>query len=198
MTKRLTHLSIVSALALLGACASNFQATYDHDRNHDFTSYRTFSWISESPMIIATDRVVNPLLEQHIMEAIGSGLRAKGFQFVTKAEDADFVVSFTVGSREKIRVDSYPTMSGGYYGTGRPGHWGWGAGYYGGYYGTETTVRQYTKGMLAVDIFDVSERRPVWHAAAEKTISEKDRDQVQATVQNAVNAVLEGFPPPTS
>ena len=50
--------------------------------------------------------------------------------------------------------------------------------------------------MLAVDIFDVRERRPVWHAAAEKTIQEKDRDQVRTTVQNAVNAVLEGFPPP--
>lgn len=37
---------------------------------------------------------------------------------------------------------------GGSYG-GYPRHWGWGGGYYG--YGTETTVRQYTKGMLAVD-----------------------------------------------
>ena len=196
MTRRLTILSTAALMMLLGACASTFEATYDHDRNHDFSNYRTYSWIAEHPMIIATDRVVNPLLEQHIMRAIGSGLQAKGFRFVTDAKDADFVISFTVGSREKIRVDSYPTMSGGYYGTGRPGHWGWGAGYYGGYHSTETTVRQYTKGMLAVDIFDVRERRPVWHAAAEKTIQEKDRKQIEVTVQAAVDAVMEGFPPP--
>ena len=196
MNKHLARLTLVSLFALLGGCASTFEAQYDHDPNHNFSSYRTFAWISAKPMIIATDRVVNPLLEQHIMESLGSGLRAKGYQYVTDVSQADFVVSFTVGSREKIRVDSYPTMSGGYYGRGHPGHWGWGAGYYGGYYGTETSVRQYTKGMLAIDIFDVREKRPVWHGFAEKTISEKDRKQVQETVQAAVDSILPGFPPP--
>ena len=50
--------------------------------------------------------------------------------------------------------------------------------------------------MLAVDIFDVREKRPVWHGFAEKTISEKDRKQVQETVQAAVDSIMPGFPPP--
>ncbi len=139
--------------------------------------------------------VVNPMLETHVMNAMANGLQAKGFRLVQNGAAADFVVAFTVGSREKIRVDSYPTMSGGYYGGGYPRHWGWGSHYYG-HYGTETTVRQYTKGMLAVDIFDVKERRPVWHAVATKTIQEKDRKQIVDTVNAAVNAILGGFPPP--
>jgi hypothetical protein len=115
---------------------------------------------------------------------------------VQNPEDADFVLAFTVGSREEIKVDSYPSTSGGYYGVGGPNRWG--GAYYGGYYGTETTVRQYTKGMLAVDIFDVKERRPVWHAVATKTIHESDRENIVETVELAVNSILGGFPPPTT
>jgi len=197
MANRISRLLVVSLLALLAACASTFEATYDHDRSHNFSNYKTFSWISKNPMVVAeATGVVNPLLESHIMNALDRGLRAKGYRYADNPQHADFVLAFTVGSREKIKVDQYPTMSGGYYGAGRPGHWGWGGGYYGGYYGTETTVRQYTKGMLAVDIFDVKERRPVWHAVATKTIYEKDRENVVETVDMAVNSILGGFPPP--
>lgn len=199
MRIRLQYLVIVSLLTFLGACASTFEASYDYDRKHNFANYQTFAWISKNPMIVAeTTRMVNPLLEGHIMSALKDGLTAKGFRHVMMPENADFVVSFTVGSRDKIKVDSYPTMSGGYYAGGPPGHWGWGGGYYGGYYGTETTVRQYTKGMLAVDIFDVRERRPVWHAVATKTIQESDREKAVETVNMAVNSILGGFPPPGS
>ena len=195
MAKRNKHLLLVTLAMVLAGCASTFEASYDHDRNHDFSSYRTFAWISEHPMVVAENvGVVNPLLETHVMTAMEGGLRAKGFRLVQNAEAADFVIAFTVGSREKIRVDSYPTMAGGYYAVGPRG---WGGAYYG-YAGTETTVRQYTKGMLAIDIFDVKERRPVWHAVATKTIHDKDREQVVETVNAAVNSILGGFPPPAS
>ncbi len=97
------------------------------------------------------------MLQPRNMSALENGLVAKGYKYVIEAKDANFVLSFTIGSREEIKVDSYPSMSADY---GRAGRWGWGGAYYG--YGTETQVRQYTKGMLAVDIFDVKERRPVW------------------------------------
>ncbi len=193
MANRKNQTVLIMLALVLAACASTFEATYDHDRQHDFTNYRTFAWISANPMVVAENvGVVNPMLETHVMNAVESGLQAKGFRLVQNPQAADFVVAFTVGSREKIRVDSYPTMASGYYGAGYPRHWGWG----GAYYGTETTVRQYTKGMLAVDIFDVKERRPVWHAVATKTIQEKDREQIVETVNAAVNAILGGFPPP--
>lgn len=193
MANRRNQSILVIAALVLAGCASTFEATYDHDRQHNFSNYRTFAWIAEHPMVVAESvGVVNPMLETHVMNAMASGLQAKGFRLVQNPAAADFVIAFTVGSREKIRVDSYPTMSGGYYGGGYPRHWGWGTHYY----GTETTVRQYTKGMLAVDIFDVKERRPVWHAVATKTIQEKDRKQIVETVDAAVNAILGGFPPP--
>jgi len=179
---------------MLAACASTFEATHDHDADHDFSSYQTFAWISKNPMKVSTSvATVNPLLEPRIMSALERALVAKGYKWVAEAKSADFAISFTIGSREEIRVDSYPSMSAGV-GMGRHGHWGWGGAYYG-YGATEVSVRQYTKGMLAVDIFDVKERRPVWHSVATKTINESDRENLDETIKAAVDAIVAGFPP---
>ena len=192
MTTRTKVLFATSALALLGACASTFEATHDHDPGTDFSKYQTFAWISKNPMKVGQSvGAVNPLLEPRIMSALETALVAKSYRFVTDAASADFVVSFTVGSREEIKVDSYPTMSMSY-GAGYPGRWG---GAYYGYNTMDTTVRQYTKGMLAVDVFDVTDRSPVWHGVATKTINESDRENADETIKAAVDAILVGFPP---
>ncbi len=191
---------ILMALASLGlaACASTFEASYDSDPQQDFNGYKTYGWISENPMIQGnTDRVPNPLLQPKIMSALEAGMATKGYTRIDDVEAADFAVSFTVGSREEIRVDSYPSTYAGY---GRAGYPGWGGSYYG--YGmgygmaTETRVRQTTKGMLGLDIFDVEGRKPVFHSVATKTISDSDRKKLDETIQAAVDAVLAAFPPP--
>lgn len=179
--------------ALLSACASTFEASYDHDPANDFSNYQSFAWISKNPMKVGQSvGAPNPLLEPRITSALEKALVAKGYKYVIEPKNADFVVSFTVGSREEIKVDSYPSMSAGY-GRAYPRHWGWGSTYYG--YDTETQVRQYTEGMLAVDIFDVKERRPVWHGVATKRINASDRDNMDATIKAAVDAMMAGFPP---
>ena len=186
-------LIIVTAFFSLGlaACATGFQATYDSDPSHDFSGYQTYAWISANPMIVGpTNRMPNPLLEPKIMAAMESVLNAKGYSKVDDPEAADFVLSFTVGSREEIKVNSYPATYAGY---GYRGAWGWGGPYYG--MATETQVRQYQKGMLALDVFDVKEHRPVFHAVAEKSISDSDRKNADETIQAAVDAVLQAFPP---
>lgn len=177
----------------LAACATGFKATYDSDPGHDFSGYQTFAWMSANPMIVGpTNRISNPLLEPKIMAAMEGVLTAKGYSKVDDPEAADFVLSFTVGSREEIQVNSYPATYAGY---GYRGAWGWGGPYYGMGMATETQVRQYQKGMLALDVFDVKERRPVFHAVAEKSITDSDRKRLDETVQAAVDAVLQAFPP---
>ena len=188
-------LIIVTAFFSLGlaACASGFKATYDSDPAHDFSGYQTYAWISANPMIVGpTNRVPNPLLEPKIMAAIEGVLNARGYSKVDDPESADFVLSFTVGSREEIQVNSYPATYAGY---GYRGAWGWGGPYYGMGMATETQVRQYQKGMLALDVFDVKEHRPVFHAVAEKSITDSDRRNSDETIQAAVDAVLQAFPP---
>lgn len=188
------RLLIVALVSLgLAACATGFKATYDSDPSHDFSGYQTYAWISENPMIVGpTNRVPNPLLEPRIMATVERGLTTKGYRKVDDPDSADFVLSFTVGSREEIQVNSYPATYAGY---GYRGAWGWGGPYYGMGMATETQVRQYQKGMLALDVFDVEGRRPVYHAVATKSITESDRKKMDETIQAAVDAVLQGFPP---
>ena len=184
---------LLFATVLVGGCASGFKAMYDHDNSVDFSKYQTFAWISKNPMHTAEGAAVNPLLEPKIMAATESALGEKGYSKVDDPESADFVISFSVGSRDKIKVDSYSSMSAGYYGGAYPAHWRWGGAYY--CCQSNTQVRQYTEGALAVDIFDGKERRPVWHSVASKTITDADRKNVDATVRSAVDAIVAGFPP---
>ena len=195
MQQLIIRFAAVVATAVLGGCASGFEATYDHDPANDFTAYKTFAWVSEHPMKVgAVTRIPSSLLESQIMVTVEAALGVKGYRLVADIDSADFALSFTIGSRDEIKVDSYPSMSVGYAGAGYPRGWGaWGGAYYG--YGTETTVRQYTEGMLAIDVFDVEDRRPVWHGVASKNISDSDRKDSGATVQAAVDAILVAFPP---
>lgn len=190
--QRLRFVLFAAMLALAG-CATGFKATHDHDPGQDFTQYQSFAWIAKNPMKVGQGvTTVNPLLEPRIMAALESALTAKGYRQVDAPGDADFVLSFTIGARDKIRVDSYPSMTIGY-SAAYPSHWRWGAAYH--CCATDTAVRQYTTGILAVDVFDVDEKRPVWHGVASKTITESDRTKLEETIKAAVDAIVAGFPP---
>ena len=185
---------LFTALLAVSCASSGFRATHDYDSSNDFSVYQSWAWISDEPMKVGPMATVsNPLLEPRIMSAIDSALTAKGYRKVEDRSAAQFVVSFTVGSREEIDVDSYPSMSANI-GYANPRHWRWGGAYYGFGAGTETTVRQYTRGILAIDVFDVEERRPVWHGKTEKRIRDSDREAPEAAIKAAVDAVLAGFP----
>ena len=181
---RLSHFVWVTVFTVaMGACSS-MTVESDFNRDADFASYKTFAFISDNPVLIAGNVPVNPLFEGRAMNAAQAELTRKGFQFVSDRETADFVVSFTLGARDKIRVTNYPSS---YHG---PARWQWGAPYY-----SEVDVRNYTEGTLAIDIFDVRQRGPVWHGWAVKTISDADRRNPTPVINEVVSAILANFPP---
>ena len=104
---------------------------------------------------------------------------------VERDAEPDFMVSFTVGSREKVRPAGYPSMS-----PEPGGRWSWGTEYHGGEEGA-----RYTQGVLAIDVFDAAEKRPVWHAVTGKRIDEADRDGLQKIIDDVVASLLSSFPP---
>ena len=95
-------------------------------------------------------------------------------------------IGFTVGSRDQVKVDTYPSSF--QMGYSRRAY------YYGYNYGTETRVRQYTEGQLAVDVFDVESRTPAFHGVASKKISESDRQNQQEVLNAVAMEALSGFP----
>ncbi|WP_371372293.1 DUF4136 domain-containing protein [Thalassotalea aquiviva] len=191
MFKKLSLICFVGFF--IGACQSTYDPKLNFDVNEkvDTTNYQTFTWLNESKAI-ATPKRMSPILKLEIADSIEKKLLSQGFKLVSNQEEADFTVSFSVGSRDKIKVNSYPSS---YH------SFTWGRRYYGGYYGAgfsapwpnETEVRQYTEGMLAIDIYDVKTKQPAWHGWATKKLKKSDAKDRSATLELVVSEILNQF-----
>jgi hypothetical protein len=187
MSRVFQALAVAAVFAvLLSACAASTGANVDFDSSSDFSNYQSFAWFSKNPMKVG--KAIAPpkkTLEPAVMAAIRAHLEASGFAYVEETSSADFLLSFTVGSREKIGPDAYASESSAVGGRG-----GWATAYYGGGSGAA-----YTQGVLAIDIFDASERQPVWHGVAGKRISEEDSENMTRIITEVVASILGNFPP---
>lgn len=178
----------VIIISLAGSGCTTIRSGAHLDEAADFKDYRRFSWIADDPLIVGAGQAlpVSPLARKKIEDAILAELTEHGFVFVADREAADFVVSYTVGARDRIDATSYPV--------GYRGAWGWHL--YGRYYvGAEVVHRTYTEGTLGIDVFDGKSRQPVWHGWATKTITRSDRDDPTASIRKAVSAIFARFPP---
>lgn len=185
-------LSIAVLLAFMAGCATNSaKVNFDQNTDIDTKNYKTFAWLTKGK-IMAPAVDFNPVMKERVNDSIEQAFIAKGYQLIDDSEQADFTISYTVGNRDKIKVNSYPAT----YNTG----FGWGRGYYGarGYYGsmsmgTETSVRQYTEGKLAIDIYDVKTRQPVWHGWATKRLTSEDKQSPSNSLNEIVIQVVNQF-----
>jgi len=178
-------LMVVTLLTLLAGCAETIDSRSDYDRSQSFTRYHTYAWMNEDPIAAAgaSATEVSPLNRRRIVEAVEHELGAKGFAKASDRGAVDFVVAYTVGSRDRIDAQAYPAP---YSGT-----WRWG----GPYFGREVDVRSYTEGTLAIDIFDGATHQPVWHGKAAKRITAQDIEHVADRIKVGVATVLNDFPP---
>ena len=177
--------SSLALLAMMASCAS-FNTGSHHDPTTNFASYESFGWIGEDPYIVG-DRsaLVSPLAVEQIKTAIRTELERKGYAYMEDGANADFVVSFTVGTRDEIRIDSYPA--------GYRGAWGWHVPYsY--YYYHDVSAHSYTRGTLGIDIFDNESGKPVWHGWAEKTVTDSDRRDPSESIEEGVRLIFAEFP----
>ena len=174
---------------LLGGC-STIKTGSHRDESASFAGYRTFSWIADNPMVMGKGESpsVSPLAQKKITDAIQGELTRKGFVYTSNRSGADFVLAYTVGTRDRIEASSYPSAY--------QGAWGWHLyGRY--YYDVEIEHRMYTEGTLGVDVFDGKTKQPVWHGWAKKTITAADREDPSPSIARAVTALFAEFPPGT-
>jgi len=172
-------------LAFLTACATTLPVRTDYDRQADFSRYHTFAWVSDNPLLVpvGASPEISPMTRQHILNAIETALKSKGYTMAADRKDADFTVAFTVGTRDRIDIDSYPVAY--------RGGWYWRHSFW--YYEVRTWT--YQEGTLAIDIFDQASHQPIWHGHTSKRITESDRANPVPIINEAVNAILAKFPP---
>jgi Domain of unknown function (DUF4136) len=163
--------------SLLAACTT-LKTGSDFDRTANFSHYHTYAWLPRNHVASR-----NPLIARHAHEAIDSEMKNKGFVPAEEGHAADFVIDFTIGSRERTDVQSYPAP----YRTA----WGWGRWYY----GDQLDVRRYREGVLAIDVFDGESHQPIWTGWARKELTQSDMENSAGPIRTAASAVLAPFPP---
>jgi len=168
---------VVLVVALAAQCGCAGTVAY-HDSNPavDFDHFKTFSWITEHPLVLAEG--MNVSLEGRLQQTARDLLVAKGFRFVDAATQADFVVGFGVGASDKARIDAYPADY--------AGQWSWRA------HGPREPSRHEVAGRLVVDIFDVHSHQPVWHGWSSKALT---GDADATAIRESLTAILAHFPP---
>jgi len=62
-------------------------------------------------------------------------------------------------------------------------------------YYQDVDVREYTEGRLAIDLFDVRRRRPVWHGYGTRSLTGREVKDPEKLIGAAVTAILADFPP---
>jgi hypothetical protein len=172
------------AAAFLAGCESTPQVGSDADRSANFAGYHSFALVPRNRVVMSfpPDALHNPLVVSRIEDEIKQGLQTKGYTLESDPLRADLAVDFTIGAQERIDVRSVP------------GGWGVGPMWAGTRWGSDIDVRQYREGTLAIDVFDVKTRRPVWHGWAQKELSRKDIEQSATPIHDAVESILAKFP----
>ncbi|QOL24660.1 DUF4136 domain-containing protein [Thalassotalea sp. LPB0316] len=184
--------SVIALSLVLAACSSTNSAKVNADKNDqiDTSGYKTFAWISDAKTLsLPID--LNPVMQVRVEKAIEQAFINKGYELIDDREAADFTIAYTVGSRDKIKVDSYPASYHGQFGWGRgyyPRH-----SYYGVGMGTETQVRSYTEGKLAIDVFDVKSKQPAWHGWAVKRLKSGTQEAPTEVITQIVDQVISQF-----
>jgi len=187
--------SFYTLLIVISACSS-VQVSTDHSEDADFSNLKTFKWLN-----VSTEgkdpRMDNTIMYSRITNTINKQLSFQGYSKIDTTPD--FFINFDVLTEDKVDVRNYNTY-GGY-----PAGWGWGAGYghrgyggYGGVYGgySETTVKEYKKGTLIIDIIDPTTNQLIWRGLGSKRLpSTSNPEKMDELVFDVVESILKNFPP---
>ncbi|WP_225207218.1 DUF4136 domain-containing protein [Novosphingobium huizhouense] len=163
----------------LAACATTPRVATDYDPSANFAGYHTYAWARTE-----TPRGQNPLVYERVRSSIDAALAAKGF---ARSATPDFAVDVTLGARDRVETTDLGAYGPYYPGYGAGYRWGWAHAY------PTTEIRTVTDGTMAIDIYDATTHRPVWHGSATKQIDGRVVDQ--ALIDQAVTAALAKFPP---
>lgn len=173
---------VMAFISILASCSStNTKINFDVNPDIDIRNAKTFAWLKESKAIHLPVGF-NPIIKARIEKAIENEMSIKGYKMLTNPNLADLSLTYSVGSREKIKIESYPSSY--------QGGFGWGRGYHSSYMSTETHAKSYTQGELAIDVYDVDSKQPAWHGWATRKITNNDKENMESLIQTIVSQTL--------
>ncbi|MCW5698704.1 MAG: DUF4136 domain-containing protein [Rhodospirillales bacterium] len=173
---------VVIVAALAHGCGGSISTDSDYDPSVDFSRYKTYTWTSDAPLTrtgSGADILLSPLVQQRIRDAVDRTLADKGFR---KDAEGDMAVAFVIGFRDYHVLHDWTPYDPFHdrHRFRRP-------------FGTWLTEETYTRGTLAIDIFDTETKRPIWSGHATKIVGEYDGEA--GRIEEIVARTIASFPP---
>jgi hypothetical protein len=174
-------LCLLASGALLQGCASKPDIRSDYDRGADFGKYHSFDFVTP----LATDKMgYSSLITQQLKTSVAAQMQQRGYQL--DSAQPDLLVNFSGKLQDKQEIQSSASM----------GYYGYRGGYYGAWpgYSNDVYTVNYTMGTLNVDIVDARTKRMVWEGVAIGEVTQKHRENREATIDKAVGGIFAKYP----
>jgi hypothetical protein len=179
---------ILFLLATSAAVAQDVRYTFDNKA--EFSTFKTYKWVSIKDAAINDAVKVEDVLDKQIKDAVDTELAKKGLT-KTDADTADLYVGYLAGTGSEIQFSSYNSS------------WGYGPGWSGGGWnrggdGMSTGPNFYGiyAGQIAVDLNDSRSHTLVWRGVAGNAIDAKAKpDKERKNLAKAVAKLLKNYPP---
>ncbi|MCK5456695.1 MAG: DUF4136 domain-containing protein [Melioribacteraceae bacterium] len=181
--KTLKNSLFIVLMVALASCSS-VKVVTDLDKTHDFSSYKTYSflgWQADS------DKIINDMDRKRFRDAFKNEFEARGLEFVQ--ENGDMAVSLFIVVDQKTSTTAYTN----YYGGGGYGYGRYRGGWGGGHASTTYTESDYLEGTLVMDVFDGQSKDQVWQAIATGTVTEKPEKR-DTSIPKTIAALMKEFP----
>ncbi len=172
----------LSLVVLTVGCSPIYGVSYDYSENANFARMRTYDWLATS--VNEKKETIDIISLRRIRNALQHQLESKGME--VSSENPDFFIAIYLRSKERLTVVNYggPQVYP-YYG-------------YGAYWGTPT-IRQYEEGTLLLDFVDAKSSQLIWRGSAKSDLdSATTPEKREKIINEAVEKILENFPPPVS
>lgn len=172
----LNRFLLFSLILFLAACASGPTIVTNGNPGTEFSQYETYNFMKP----LGTDRAdgVRTPLSSRLVSSVNRELITRG---MSRSDEPDLLVDFTVLTQERIDVRTTPTHS--VYRT----HWNRGFSTWPTY---STTVSQYTEGTLVIDLIDPASQTLLGEGAAQGRIG-SDTNFTQAELDEIVRKIME-------
>lgn len=187
LTRTKLLLTSVLVLGSLAGCQTTPTTSFDYVEGTEFSNYRSFSWVEGKSLRFHTMQAhVSPLLEQHLKDAATISFAKAGLRYVDDASQADLLMAFTVGSRERILTDGYfgsfgPAISGDELDLS---YWA----------NNSRNLGPFIEGQVCVDLFDRKSGQPVWHGTADEDLDRDDLGFWREHLPGIMAAIAMGYP----
>ncbi|HTP31655.1 MAG TPA: DUF4136 domain-containing protein [Candidatus Acidoferrales bacterium] len=179
---------MILPVAILAVSGFAQDVRYNFAQGTDFSKYKTYKWVK----IGDASNQLNDMMDSQVKASIDAVLAGKGLT-KTESDNADLDIGYQFALTQEKQFTSMSSDFG--YGAG------WGGGWYrGGGMGMSTTTGTTSTiqiGNLALDMYDMGQKKLVWRGMASKTLDAKAKpDKQKKNLDKAMAKLLKNYPPP--